>query len=738
MRPQLKAQMLLAGSLLIFMTAGIASTNKQRGDITLSLITLTTNNESALLGQDNGNSDDSSQMSGKFNILKQRERNYLKSSGEILGSDVSQLDFKLGSYSQYDITFRHTRQPHLLSTTARTPFEGVESDTLTLPSFGATQYTTTGAMPLSSSHSIDIGTERATAELRLSLQPMKGWRFNITIKQDKKTGTQALAGTVGANAGKVSASTLPAPVDYRTEDFGFSVAYNNSDYQIEVGYALSRFFNNNNSLKWENPFLTTPAAFGPPAPAYPTDSQISLAPDNEHHKLTLQGGITLPMASRLTMIAEYGQMSQDNTLLPYTVNSGSSVTTVMPRSDSDAEIETVHLTLNLASRPLPKLTLNAKYRLYESNNTTPRDLFLRVPNDTGDQFASTASTASYNLDYDQTQQQINLDGSYYFGRGTALKLGLERDIRERNHRAVKETTEDSLSAKLKSRFGSRVSGNISYAHAERRGSDYDPSRAYLDMHSEDYINTRLPLANSEGDFDNNPFLTQSDIADRDRNTYGLTINIIPANSWMVGLYARKTADDYTNTLLGLDSSDTQSATLDISFSPEQGSTFYTYYTYEEMAQRVDGRSFNPFGPGGSWGNAQNENNNWQADIDDEVETIGIGGRFHVMGDRVIINSRYSYSMGDNKISVSDPAQSATAIPDSQTARHRFLVEGGYNYSRNWLFTLGTQYEKYDAKNWARDDINPASGDVDGLLLLTGQEPDYEAYMVYLTGRYSWR
>jgi MtrB/PioB family decaheme-associated outer membrane protein len=731
-------QALLISSLAVMASTAMSNEpvqDKERGEITLGVAKLTSSDESKYLSHGSGMSDDTTYIWGGYNFLKQWDRQYLETNGKLYGPKTRQIDISLGSYDEYDITFKHQRQSRLQSTVAKTPFAGVDGDDLKLPTFGS-QFTTTGAMPLSSSHNIDLGTDRSIAELQLTLRPMTTWRLDFTVKQDLKVGTKALGGVVGINTARTASTILPAPVDYRTDEIGFSVGYEGELYQVQLGYHLSQFFNDDKALKWANPFLR--AAGGPfPRPAYPTDGQLSLAPDNEHHRLSLQGGINLPMASQLNMLVEYGQMKQNDTLLPYTINSGSTVDTALPRTSAEAEIDTLHLMLNLSSRPIPKLALNAKYRFYDNRNNTPHDLFQRVSNDTGDQVADSSNLAVYNLDYDYTQQQLNLDGRYYFGQGTSLKLGVERDIWQRDHRAVEKTTEDTLSVKLKSRFGRIASGSVSYAHAERRGDDYDPNRVYLDMHSEAFINSQLPLDNADGDFDNNPLLTQSDIADKDRDSYALAVNIIPANGWMVSLYGQNRADDYTNTQLGLTASEMQSLTFDVSYSSEYGDRFYAYLSQEEVAQSVEGRSFSPFSPGGTWGSAQDSANNWQADIDDHVDTFGTGAHFDLTGTRITLDLRYSYSLGNSEIGVSDSGLTAVAIPDSESDTHRVRLEGTYNYSRQWLFSLGAQYEKYDAKNWQRDGIDAASGDVDYLLLLQGSEPDYEAYILYLGSRYSW-
>src|SRR3990172_11854429 len=97
----------------------------------------------------------------------------------------------------------------------------------------------------------------------------------------------------------------------------------------------------------------------------PTTALISLPPDNTHNKLSLTGGINLPLASRLSFVGEYGIMEQNDTLFPWSNNTATTYaySSSLPRGTADAEINTTHFSLNLSSKPLPKLGLNLKYKI---------------------------------------------------------------------------------------------------------------------------------------------------------------------------------------------------------------------------------------------------------------------------------------------------------------------------------------------------------------------------------------
>ncbi|MEK6901605.1 MAG: MtrB/PioB family outer membrane beta-barrel protein, partial [Nanoarchaeota archaeon] len=340
-----------------------------------------------------------------------------------------------------------------------------------------------------------------------------------------------------------------------------ALAYSGETFQIELAYYLSQFTNGNKSLTWENPYDIT--AFSDP-----TVARISLPPDNTHNKFSLTGGINLPFATRISAIAEYGMMKQNDVLFPYSYNSSSTITTPLPRATADAEIDTAHLELNISSRPVSRLGLAAKYRYYETDNETPRDLFLYVNNDTGgaqSTVTATNSEALYNLPYDFTQSKTTLDASYYLFSGTTLKLGYDYDIIERDYREVNRTIENTYRARLNSNLSSFASAGINFAYGERRiFGQYDEAAVYDAYHIQEYVSAQQAAGTA---FDNNPFLRKYDIADRDRTKYGANITLFPHYTTTIGLYYSAAKADYEGSLMGLKNSKNNTYTVDMTYVP---------------------------------------------------------------------------------------------------------------------------------------------------------------------------
>lgn len=297
---------------------------------------------------------------------------YLNLMGKDLGLDTRDIRLESGKYGRYRFYIEYDQLPHYISNNSQTIYDGAGTANLTLPaSFGKGTNTTT---PLTAGQTlmtnlssnlkdVELKLERKDISTGFSLTSLKGLLdFDLDFKRDKKDGIKS----IGATLSRVGGSVMPEPVDYTTDELRASVAYNRKAAQVQLEYYLSTFNNGNDSLKWENPFS---ASYGNPA--------LSLPPDNNYQRVTLSGGVNLPLYSRLSMTAEYGKMTQDQAYMPYHANSYSTADAAgnYPRMSPDAAIETKLLNVNLSSRPLSGLGLNAGYRHYDTQNLTPIGLY---------------------------------------------------------------------------------------------------------------------------------------------------------------------------------------------------------------------------------------------------------------------------------------------------------------------------------------------------------------------------
>ncbi len=157
---------------------------------------------------------------------------------------------------------------------------------------------------------------------------MKHWAFAVNFRHEEKTGTRGTGGSF-----VFSDSLLPMPVDYKTDQVDVSAAYSVARFQARIAYYGSIFKNDDNALTWANPYVSLVNGG--------TAGQLALAPNNEFHQLVLLPPVmtsTRGRSSRPT--SRVGRMTQDETFLPYTINS-TLTTQPLPRSSLDGRVDTL-------------------------------------------------------------------------------------------------------------------------------------------------------------------------------------------------------------------------------------------------------------------------------------------------------------------------------------------------------------------------------------------------------------
>ncbi len=616
-----------------------------------------------------------------------------------------------------------------------TPHEGVGSDRLTLPE-GFILGATPGDMTLAEYlKPIDLATQRNRNRLELVLAPSENWYARIAFFREKRSGSESLGAVVGIarRADNYPAIVLPAPVDQRTENIEGTLGYQDPVKQWELNYQWSRFNNRDTTLTWDNPYNERSD--------YPQQAAISLDPDNRYYNLGFSGALNFAPRIRLVIAANMGKMRQDSGMQAYTINPDALITDPLLRSATQAEVETRRLHLKLSGKPLRRLSLNLGYNYDRSRNNTPVDLFQRVVNDTGEvggtaQSAIDSSRANYNRPYQQRRSRLKLDSSYYFGRGTSLKIALFQEGVERSQRAAKMTQERGISARFNSRLSPQMSIGIGLQRDKRRYKGaYDHSLAYQPFYTSDYTDT----VDSNEQFSNNPALRQYDIANRNRNNLNLTLNLYPYPDVVVGLYHTLNRQRYTEEQLGLDGQRQRVTTLDVSYTPNPDFTLFGYFTREWLGSAIDGREFNSAGPPGTKeATANDPENNWRADNRDLLNTVGAGSRFSLLRGDLTINIKAFYSREKNAIALTTAANlTAEPIPDDYASRRGVEVEADYYINRRLDVRLGFAYESLRDREWSRDLISPGSDASEELITLMAAEPDYTAYIVYTALRFKW-
>lgn len=689
---------------------------------------------SAKFGEYTGIRDSGLYLIGELDLAWQKDSHYVTALATNLGLDNRGIDINAGRYTNYFLTISYQQIPHLTSMNAKTPFNGVGSNRLTLPADFTRASKTSGMISLPAGlHDVTLETERRNSELKFSKILTDTWQFNTVFRHEQKEGVQATGGTIGQHGGFTDSVLLPSHIDYLQNEIQLGFAYTTTKRQFEINYFLSQFTNQDDAITWDNPFLKA----APPAINYPLTARTSTPPDNTQQRLQVTGGINLFEQTRLSMVAEVSKFEQNESLLDYTINPNIAIPTALPRQTTAAETQIQHLTVNLSSTPLPRLWLGAKYRYYRTDNQMPAELFLRVINDTTPQAEENEHHASYSLPYDYEQNYFALDSRYHFNQSWTLNLGASRDTTNRTYRAVRQTTEEVFSAKLAKRWNDRLETALYGKTLQREGSDYDAASVFTTRQTSSYIATLPP----ENQFQQHPLVRQGDIADRDRLTYGGTALFHFNDITDVSASFDRSDDDYPDSQLGITAGSSVAYTFDVNVAASKSTAVFIYYTREEFETEQTVRSFTGINQAAQ---SQDANRNWNAIHSDDINTVGLGSKVKPFSERFTLNIEMTYAQAKNRVafaagSVLDkPAVTGDEprdLVDENSRRYALNLKGDYELSALLGIGLGLVYETLDFSDWQYQGVEAGSNVVDDVLPITGMEPDYAAYTVYTTLRY---
>ena len=592
-----------------------------------------------------------------------------------LGLENRTIYFQAGKFGDYKVAAEFDQQPHLLNNTGKSSYQGTGGTILT---GGST------AGPFSE---FDQETDREATRFSLSKTLGKN-SFNFSFKRENKDGTQDL----GANFSFL-ANILPEPVNQTTNEFRASLAHNGDTGQIQLEYFGSFFDNNNESISFNNPFAAG-------------QGLISRDPDNTFQKVSLSGGVYLSKSTRLSGIVEYGVMEQDEDLLAFSVQTPA---VALPRTSADAEIETIHVGLNVVGNPLPRLSVGSSYKFYQTINRTPRELFDYVITDGAAQVGNAA--ALFTQPYDYLQNKLNVFAAYRTPWDTTLKLDYGAEHFNRDFRAVEDTFEQTVKGNIRNNHFEFMDINLHGAYSNRRGSEYDTNKVFIDRHSPGVVITQDTFLD----------LRRYDIANRERTKLGTNLAFFPGHNVTMGVSYDYLDDGYPNSELGLSESMNHTTAIDLAYA-DKYETYYLYYSYDDLESQQNGRT-----------TAATPSTNFQVVHDDATHTIGAGANWGFMFNKLRMGFDYSFSKSTSDIGFSGPAAAgASPVDDIKTVLHTLKLTSVYKYDSH--FDLGVKYlvEGYQADDFFTDGLNQTN--ITSLLSLGGANPDYLAHLglVYLT------
>ncbi len=542
---------------------------------------------------------------------------------------------------------------------------------------------------------------RDSGRLELLYRPTRDLDMTLRVKTSKREGTLPWGASFGFN----NDVEVAAPQDTRTTDVAAGIEWANERGMLRLGYDGSWFDNHVPTLVWDNPLRLSDSATAP------GQGRSALWPSSTMHSVTTAGSIKLPANSRFTGNVTVGTMSQDEPLLPFTINSAIAPIP-LPRPTADAEVRTLAMTHTLTSRPTQYVWLSARYRYYDFDNRTPPFLTSRfVGLDSGISTLPTGGSEPIS----STRQNLDLDASFTPIPFTALKVGYGHDSTDRTHRIFASTNENVFRASVDSTKSGVFTVRGIFEHSSRKGSGFE---------EEDLI-----------EIGEQPAMRHFDIANRDRNRFTALVQVTPVPQVGLTATAMRGKDDYADSGLGLRDSETRGYTVAVDFAPRDAVAGGLSYAYDKYTALQNSRQANP---GAQFTDPTRD---WSVDLGDRTETVSANLDLLKLLPQTDLRLGYEWNRARATYVYGAPADSTLlAVQQLPPLKNELqIARAGLTYfaKTNIAVRIGYGYERYRVEDFSLSPSTIKRIDLPGSLFLGYVYRPYTAHTGWLGVSYLW-
>ncbi len=564
------------------------------------------------------------------------------------------------------------------------------------------------------------------------------WTIASGIRHEHKAGS--LEQSLRLNYGGIA---FTQPVDYDTDRFDFSAAYNTARLQAVAQFTYSRF--KNHDLAVALPWAVSGGPLNASSGPFAKTALYSLPPTNSAFYLTGMLGYNFAPRTRLTLNGRIGLELQDDTF---------PANTAAPNLSNTLGNPTFHWFDNLNSQNQGTVhnSPDARAFVYQGNLAIDSGLTDNLEGRLSyvfdgrhvdlDEFGvwigghgapdAAADTMVFVVPQNWFKQTAKVEATYHIRRSSNTKIRAEyslQDIHRTNAQVENSTTHTGL-VQLSSMLGKSVMGRLTYEHADRSGrliygtpwgnletgepeEHGTPSGAYYQAPMDsDSVTARLDYA-PEGKFSGGIFFKYVD----ERFHYPEVEIGGPAGTWNLVGRGMGIVRDY-NLTVG----------PDISYRPRDNLNFHLYYTYERIFfdNRGNGAcaASNTGGCAGSVGY-------WQNKYTSSVHTAGIDAEWQATP-KLKFLADYTMSIGSvlfgqfNGVVVPTPTQSyqnVVSYPDIDSRYYDLNLSADYKIAPNVEWALLYRFSKFHNNDW-NDLAAPVQPTRDGGTTISILTPGY--------------
>jgi MtrB/PioB family decaheme-associated outer membrane protein len=663
---------------------------------------------------------------------------------------------------EHYLTVDWDQTPHVYSTSALTPYNGVGSNALTLPPglsaalFGPagagcvavanTQPAGCGTLAAPAAARVqtlfnanmrqtDLGIRRDTGSVEYRYTPTDDWDVRVNYSLLHRTGTQVDGITFAAGTSGVRVDAA-RPVDDITQNYGASGEYVGTSpwsqrYTIKLGYAGSTYSDRWNSYTIDNPFCPAGAATNVATQGFCARNGsastpialVSLPPDNQANGGSATLGVDLPYKSRYMGTFSYNVMTQNDPFLPFTLSPtvlgaantvGVAAPTAMPATSLNGQINTLLSNNVLTTQITPTLKNKANYRIYDFDNNTPLLTFAewvvadaRLASVTG---ANNSYAPDRNLPVGYTKQNAGDELVWRPDHNWNVGAAFNWERYDWKFESVNRT--DELSGKFFADWKPRSDVTVrgSWLIADRRYGNYDYNT---------YVgNVQFPGAGTPGTCVTASCSTHMVAAmrgfylnNRVRDKAQVQVDWEVAPRLTISPTAGMMFDDYGLNAgeVGMTRNRAYRAGVEASYLMDPRTSFLFSYMYEHFKQELTGDTAtgtgNPFVAGSIY----------QSNVTDQVHTIVGAVNFNAIPDRLDLRFSYavSFALDDQSVVFGTGAGPSTGpYPSVKNIWQRFDASAKYRFDPDLVHRWGWKgdvyakllyaWERNSQANWQTD------------------------------------
>lgn len=576
---------------------------------------------------------------------------------------------------------------------------------------------------LATAGEVDLGLIRDRALLRLDLGRMAELGWTLEYSHENRKGDRPYGGSFGFN----NVTEIPEPIDYKTDAAELAGEWNTERAGLRFGYRYSSFKNDISTLIWDNPFRLNPST-DPNAYQGPSSSSIGgsslgfadLAPDNQASLLFMAGRARFGGDWFANGSASYNVMTQDDPLLPYTLNpaivgvdhlTGATPTDVnnLPVRNADNKVNVLNVNAQTGTRFGDSLGLTFRYRLYDYDNQSRR---VEIPGYV--RFHGVwEEIPRITVPYAYTVQDVGAELGWDFVRNSRIALGYTLQTWDRDFREVESSDEDILKLSFDTQPFAWFILRASYELGDRSIDGYE-----TEAQEASFVD---PAGIS-----NQPGLRKYEQAARAYDQLNVQAQFFAGDAWSFFAGVTGRDEDYDESQLGLISDEILQYNVELGYAPGENLNLYLFGHRADRDTRQRGRQ-----SGGTV--STNPLDDWLVDFDEKTDTWGLGAtsRFAEKWS-TDISGRWSKSDGFADFTAfpggaplaGRPLQQALDFANYEDIELLALI-GRLDYQITEQTEAGVfyRYEEYTIDSFIRQGL---SNYLPGALLLNPEQGGYQA------------